>query len=91
MSARLNLFLGFLLTLCALSQINAQYQARSAFIELERAQALSRQYELEWTQLKLDQSTLGKHARIEQVASRDLNMVLLSSERMQYLSAEEKK
>jgi cell division protein FtsL len=43
---------------CALSLINSQYQARRLFIELEREQSLSKQYELQWTQLKLDQSTL---------------------------------
>ena len=69
MSARLNLVLAVALVLCALSLVNAQYQARQLFIELERAQASARQLEIEWAQLQLDQSTLGKHARIEASAS----------------------
>ena len=69
MSTRLNLLLGLLLVVSALSLINSQYQARRLFIEIERAKTLSQQYEVEWTQLKLDQSTFGKHARIEAVAS----------------------
>lgn len=86
MSGRLNLILTFMLVLCALAVINAQYQSRRLFIELERAQAAARQLEIEWAQLQLDQSTLGKHARIEAVARRELGMVALTPERMQYLS-----
>ena len=64
MSGRINLLLTTLLVLCALSLVNAQYQARRLFIELERAQALARQLDIEWAQLQLDQSTLGKHPPI---------------------------
>lgn len=86
MSGRINLLLTTLLVLCALSLVNAQYQARRLFIELERAQALARQLDIEWAQLQLDQSTLGKHARIEANARRDLHMTALTSERTQYLT-----
>lgn len=79
--------LAFLLVLCALSLVNSQYQARRAFIELERAQAAARQLDIEWAQLQLDQSTLGKHARIEANARRDLTMVSLTPARTQYLTA----
>ncbi|MDO8179032.1 MAG: cell division protein FtsL [Undibacterium sp.] len=87
MSGRLNFFLAIVLIACALSLINSQYQARRLFIELERAQSLSKQYDLQWTQLKLDQSTFGKHARIEAAASKELNMVPVTPERTQYLTA----
>lgn len=87
MSGRLNFFLAVALIACALSLINSQYQARRLFIELERAQSLSKQYELQWTQLKLDQSTFGKHSRIEATASTELNMVPVTPERTQYLTA----
>lgn len=90
MSGRLNLILTAALVLCALSLVNAQYHARSLFIELERAQASARQLDIEWAQLQLDQSTLGKHARIEAVARRDLNMVALTPARTQYLTVGEK-
>ncbi|MFZ6742893.1 cell division protein FtsL [Undibacterium sp. JH2W] len=91
MSTRLNIFLATTLIACALSLINSQYQARRLFIELEREQSLSKQYELQWTQLKLDQSTFGKHARIEASAARDLNMVVVTPDRTQYLKAVEAK
>ena len=90
MSGRLNLLVTTILVLCALSLVNAQYQARQLFIELERTQALSRQLDIEWAQLQLDQSTLGKHARIEANARRDLNMIALTPARIQYMTAETK-
>lgn len=87
MSGRLNIFLAAVLIACSLSLVNSQYQARRLFIELERAQTMTRQFELQWTQLKLDQSTYGKHARIEATASKELNMVPVTPERTQYLTA----
>ena len=87
MSGRLNVLLTALLVVSALSLVNSQYQARSLFIELERAQAATRQLDIEWAQLQLDQSTLGKHARIEANARRDLKMVTLTPSRTQYLTA----
>jgi cell division protein FtsL len=86
MTGRLNFLLTILLVGCALSLVNAQYQARELFIELERAQSLGRQLDVEWAQLQLDQSTLGKNARIEMIARRDLNMISLTPQRTQYLT-----
>ncbi|HJV50051.1 MAG TPA: cell division protein FtsL [Noviherbaspirillum sp.] len=86
MSGRISMVLAAALVLCALSVVNAQYQARSLFIELERAQAAAKQLDIEWAQLQLDQSTLGKNARIEANARRDLNMVQVTPARTQYLT-----
>jgi len=86
MSNKINAVLTVLLVGCALSVVNAQYQARHLFIDLERAQARSRQLDIEWAQLQLDQSTLGKHARIEEIARRELNMTQLTPNRTQYLT-----
>ena len=88
MSGKINLVLAALLVGCGLSLVNAQYQARRLFIEIERAQTVTRQLEVEWSQLQLDQSTLGKHARIEANARRDLNMVPLTPARTQYITGE---
>jgi cell division protein FtsL len=88
MSGRFSLVLTIALVLCALSTVNAQYQARRLFIELERAQSAARQLDIEWAQLQLDQSTLGKHARIETNARRDLRMVTVTPARTQYLTKE---
>ena len=86
MSGRIATVLSLSLVLCALSVVNAQYQARRLFIELERAQAVAKQLDVEWAQLQLDQSTLGKHARIEANARRDLSMVPVTPANTQYLT-----
>lgn len=86
MIGRMNIVLTAMLVLCALALVNAQYQARRLFIELERAQAAAKQLDLEWAQLQLDQSTFGKHARIESNARRDLNMLTVTPDRTQYLT-----
>ncbi|HWU98938.1 MAG TPA: cell division protein FtsL [Oxalicibacterium sp.] len=90
MSGRITFILTCALVLCALSLVNAQYKARSMFIALERAQSKARQLDIEWSQLQLDQSTLGKHARIELTARRDLHMVPVTPARTQYLTMEGK-
>jgi cell division protein FtsL len=86
MTGKLNVVLTALLVACALSLVNAQYQARHLFIELERAQNKARQLDIDWAQLQLDQSTLGKHERIESIARQDLNMTPLTAGRTQYLT-----
>jgi cell division protein FtsL len=86
MSGKVNLVLVTLLVACALSLVNAQYQALHFFIELERLQQQARQLDIDWAQLQLDQSTLGKNARIEQIARKDLGMVPLTPARTQYLT-----
>lgn len=90
MSGKISVVLVTLLLLSALSLVRSQYEGRRWFIEIERAHAASRQLEVEWNQLQLDQSTLGKHARIEEVARRDLHMIPLTAARIQYMSMEEK-
>ncbi|MBO9536816.1 cell division protein FtsL [Herbaspirillum sp.] len=86
MTGRLCILLTILLVGCALSVVSAQYKARSLFIELERSQTAARQLDVDWAQLQLDQSTLGKNARIEELARRDLGMVPLTAARTQYLT-----
>ncbi len=86
MSSKLNLVLLALLVGCALSLVNAQDKWRHLFIELERAQSQARQLDIEWAQLQLDQSTLGKHERIEAIARHDLDMTPLTPVRIQYLT-----
>jgi cell division protein FtsL len=85
MSNRISVLVTALLVCCALALVNSQFQARRLMIELERAQAQERQLNLEYAQLQLDQSTLGKNARIDTIA-RDLHMVPLTAARTQYMT-----
>lgn len=86
MSFKINMVLVALLVGCALALVNSQYRARNLFIELEKLRQQSRQLDIDWAQLQLDQSTLGKNARIEEIARTELNMVPLSPARTQYLT-----
>ena len=90
MSFKVNILLAALLVSCALALVNSQYKTRNLFIELEKLQQQSRQLDIDWAQLQLDQSTLGKNARIEQIARTELNMVPLSPARTQYLTEGDK-
>ena len=85
MNGKVNLVLTTLLVGCALSVVNARYQARHLLIDLERLQQQARQLDIDWAQLQLDQSTLGKNERIEQIARTELNMTPLTPARTQYL------
>jgi cell division protein FtsL len=86
MNGKLNLVLVALLVGCALSLVNAQYQARNLFVTLGKLESRAHQLDIDWAQLRIDQSTLGKNARIEQIARTDLNMAPLTAARTQYLT-----
>jgi len=86
MTGKANVVLTTVLVGCALSVVNARYQSRQLFIELGRLQQQARQLDIDWAQLQLDQSTLGKNERIEQIARTELNMAPLTPARTQYLT-----
>jgi len=90
MSGRFNVALLIVLLVCALVLVKTQYQARHLFIELERSQTEARQLDVEWSQLQLDQSNLGKHERIQASAANDLNMVPVTADRTQYITLNSK-
>lgn len=83
--ARLNTLLLIALVLCALALITAQQRTRTAFVDLERAQQQTRQLEIRWDQLQLEQSALAKHSLIDQVARHQLHMTPATPAQTQYL------
>jgi cell division protein FtsL len=85
--ARVNLVLLALLVVCALSLVTSRYQARKLFVDLEREQAQSRAYEVEYGQLQIEQSTWAMPARIEKVAREQLHMQLPSPARLRIVDA----
>lgn len=86
MSGKLNVVLTTLLVGCALSVVNARYQRNHLVNDIEKLASQQRQLDIDWAQLQLDQSTLGKNERIEQIARTELNMTPLSPARTQYLT-----
>lgn len=72
----LNALLLVVVVLCALSVVTSQHQARKLFIALQQENDHARQMEVEWGQLQLEQSTLAAPARVEKIATRQLQMQL---------------
>lgn len=80
----------FLLTMvfaliCVMSSIAIIYtkhEARKLFVELEALTTERDELNIEWGQLQIEQSTWATHARIEQVATRELSLVRPKSTEM---------
>ena len=84
---RVNILLLCLLIACALSLVTSRHQARRLTVELEREQARSRQFDVEYGQLSLEQSTWGMPARVDKVARESLRMQLPAPSRVEIVEA----
>jgi cell division protein FtsL len=82
---RMNLVLLAVLIVCALSLVTSRHQARKLFVDLEREQAQTRAYEIEYGQLQIEQSTWAVPARVEKIAREQLRMQLPSAERVEVI------
>lgn len=80
---RLNLLLLAALAACALALVTSQHQARKLYVELQKEQETARQFEVEWGQLQLEQSTWATHARVEKLAVQSLGMRVPPASRIQ--------
>ena len=86
--ARLNLILLGILVVCALSVVTSQHKARKLYVELQKEQELAKQFDVEWGQLQLEQSTWAMHARIEKIAAGRLMMRVPPPSRVQVVAPE---
>jgi cell division protein FtsL len=80
---RINMFMLGLLVASALALVTAQHKARSFFVELEKEQEIARALDVEWGQLRLEQSTWAMHSRVEKIAAGSLNMRVAAARRIQ--------
>ena len=80
---RLNLVLLAVLIVCALALVTSQHRARKLYVELQQELELEKKYEVEWSQLQLEQGAWSIHARIEKVATQQLRMRAPSAPRTQ--------
>ncbi len=80
---KLNLILFLVLILTALGTITSQHKSRKLYFELQQNQEAAKQFDIEWGQLQLEQSTWAMHARIEQIASQQLHMEVPDAKRIQ--------
>lgn len=79
---RLNALLFVVLLLCALAVVTSQNEARRLFSALQDEQDRSRDLEIQFGQLQLEQSTWAMQSRIEQVASKKLGMRVPDADRV---------
>ncbi len=59
----------------ALALVYTKHEARTLFVELEELTHERDELNIEWGQLQIEQSTWATHARIEQVATEDLELL----------------
>jgi len=60
----------------AIAVVWSKHEARSLFIELQGLNAERDALDIEWGQLKLEQSAFSMHGRVEQTARVNLKMVV---------------
>jgi cell division protein FtsL len=85
MMARLNVILLVALVICALALVTSRHQSRKLFVELERERTLARNYDIEYGQLQIEQSTWAMPARIEKIARDKLRMQLPGASRIEVM------
>lgn len=85
---RLNLILFFTLIAISLGVITSQHKARKLYFELEQQEELAKKYETEFGQLQLEQSTWAMHSRVEELASKKLQMQVPDAKRIQVITLE---
>ncbi|MFM7331788.1 MAG: cell division protein FtsL [Brachymonas sp.] len=71
---RLNLVLVVAVVASAMYLVQVQYQSRRVFVEVEKAQALSRKLEIEHERLEVDKRSQATPLRIEKIAKSQLQM-----------------
>ena len=59
----------------AMALIYTKHESRKLFVELESLTQERDELNIEWGQLQIEQSTWATHARIEQVATDDLELM----------------
>jgi cell division protein FtsL len=73
--SRINFLLVAAVVLCALLLITSQHKARKLLNELELEQEKTKQLDVEWGQLQLEQSTWAAQSRVEKLARERLHML----------------
>jgi cell division protein FtsL len=71
---RLNLVLLLAVVASAMYLVQLQYQSRRLFVEVEKAQSLSRKLEIERERLEVDKRSQATPLRVEKLAKEQLQM-----------------
>ncbi len=84
---RLSLLFALVLMLSAISLVTARYQSRQLFIASERMSAKTQELDVEWRRLQLERAELARNARVDELARRDLKMVVPAPVSTVYIKA----
>ncbi len=68
--------IGLAVIVSGVAVVYAKYLSRDAFVALQQLRVERDQLAVEWGRLRLEEATLTTHARVEQLARRDLDMYL---------------
>ncbi len=60
----------------ALAVVYSKFQSRQLFVEIGKLEKTLDQYDVEWGQLQLEQTTHAGHARIESSARKKMDLML---------------
>ena len=83
--ARLNVLLLILVIACALGVVTSQHKARKLYVELQKEKDRAQQMDVEWGQLQLEQGMLAMPARVEKLASRQMQMLVPQPNQIRYI------
>jgi cell division protein FtsL len=86
---RLNFILFFTLIAVSLGVVTSQHKARKLYFELEQQEELTKKFETEYEQLQLEQSTWAMHSRVEELATKKLQMQVPDAKRIQVIMLDE--
>jgi cell division protein FtsL len=81
-----NVLLGLAVVVSALFLVKSHHHNRNQFADLEKAKAMSKELDVEWSQLQLEQTQAAKHSMIDQVARRDLQLRVVEPSKTLYLN-----
>ena len=84
-----NLILFAALIAVSLGVVTSQHEARKIYSEHERLLALAEQYKTEYEQLQIEQSTWAMHSRVEEMATKQLQMKVPSPQDVQVIVLDE--
>lgn len=79
---KLDFFLAVIAVACALAVITSEHRARKLVLALEHEREHSRELEVEWGQLQLEQSTWATPLRVEKIAQSKLHMAVPDSKQI---------
>ena len=83
---KLDLILAALLLVSAVALVKARDESRLLFVEQDQLSRQARELNLQWSQLKLQQSTLAAQARVEHIARAQLGLVNLADNQVLLMS-----